>query len=70
MMMALGCDGIFVGSGIFKSEKPSVTAAAIVEAVIHYEDPEKLVEISRGLGSPMIGLEIASLETKMAARGV
>ncbi|MGD8368179.1 MAG: pyridoxal 5'-phosphate synthase lyase subunit PdxS [Desulfobacterales bacterium] len=70
MMMALGCDGIFVGSGIFKSEKPPVTAAAIVEAVIHYQDPAKLVEISRGLGSPMIGLEIASLDTKMAARGV
>jgi len=70
MMMALGCDGIFVGSGIFKSEKPPVTAAAIVEAVIHYEDPEKLAEISRGLGSPMIGLEIAALETKMAARGI
>jgi len=70
MMMALGCDGIFVGSGIFKSEKPSVTAAAIVEAVIHYQDPKKLADISRGLGSPMIGLEIASLETKMAARGV
>ncbi|MCF8051008.1 MAG: pyridoxal 5'-phosphate synthase lyase subunit PdxS [Desulfobacterales bacterium] len=70
MMMALGCDGIFVGSGIFKSEKPAVTAAAIVEAVIHFQDPKKLAEISRGLGAPMIGLEIESLETKMAARGV
>jgi pyridoxal 5'-phosphate synthase pdxS subunit len=70
MMMALGCDGIFVGSGIFKSEKPPVTAAAIVEAVIHFEDPKKLADISRGLGAPMIGLEIESLETKMAARGV
>lgn len=70
MMMALGCDGIFVGSGIFKSEKPAVTAAAIVEAVIHFQDPKKLADISRGLGSPMIGLEIESLETKMAARGI
>jgi pyridoxal 5'-phosphate synthase pdxS subunit len=70
MMMALGCDGIFVGSGIFKSERPSETAEAIVEAVIHYQDPAKLADISRGLGSPMIGLEIESLETKMAARGV
>ena len=70
MMMALGCDGIFVGSGIFKSEKPAVTAAAVVEAVIHFQDPKKLAEISRGLGAPMIGLEIPSLETKMAARGV
>jgi len=70
MMMALGCDGIFVGSGIFKSEKPAVTATAIVEAVIHFQDPKKLAEISRGLGAPMIGLEIESLETKMAARGV
>jgi len=70
MMMALGCDGIFVGSGIFKSEKPAVTAAAIVEAVIHFQDPKKLAEISRGLGAPMIGLEIESLETKMAARGI
>ncbi len=70
MMMALGCDGIFVGSGIFKSENPAVTAAAIVEAVIHFQDPKKLADISRGLGAPMIGLEIESLETKMAARGI
>jgi pyridoxal 5'-phosphate synthase pdxS subunit len=70
LMMALGADGVFVGSGIFKSENPPVMAEAMVKAVIHWDDPGKLVEISKGLGSAMIGLEIASLEVAMAARGV
>lgn len=70
LMMALGADGVFVGSGIFKSENPPVMAEAMVKAVIHWDDPGKLVEISKGLGSAMTGLEIASLEVAMAERGV
>ncbi|AOY59582.1 pyridoxal 5'-phosphate synthase lyase subunit PdxS [Desulfococcus multivorans] len=69
LMMALGVDGIFVGSGIFKSENPSRTASAIVRAVIHWEDPGKLAEISKNLGAAMVGLEMAGLETRMAGRG-
>jgi len=70
LMMALGSDGVFVGSGIFKSENPPVMAEAMVKAVIHWDDPAKLVEISKGLGSAMTGLEIASLEVAMAERGI
>jgi pyridoxal 5'-phosphate synthase pdxS subunit len=70
LMMALGSDGVFVGSGIFKSENPPKMAHAIVQAVIHYQDPKKLVEISKGLGTAMIGLENQTLDVKMAERGV
>jgi pyridoxal 5'-phosphate synthase pdxS subunit len=70
LMMALGSDGVFVGSGVFKSENPSQMAHAIVQAVIHYQDPAKLVEISKNLGTAMIGLEKAAMEVKMAERGV
>jgi pyridoxal 5'-phosphate synthase pdxS subunit len=70
LMMALGSDGVFVGSGIFKSENPPKMAHAIVQSVIHYQDPAKLVEISKGLGTAMIGLENSVLEVKMAERGV
>ena len=70
LMMALGSDGVFVGSGIFKSGNPPKMAHAIVQAVIHYQDPEKLVEISKGLGAAMIGLENTALDVKMAERGV
>ncbi len=70
LMMALGVDGIFVGSGIFKSENPSKMAVAIVQAVIHWDKPEKLVAISKNLGTAMTGLEIKSLETVMAQRGI
>ncbi len=70
LMMALGADGVFVGSGIFKSENPSKMADAIVQAVIHYEKPDRLAEISKNLGNPMIGLEIDSLEVTMAKRGI
>ena len=69
LMMALGVDGIFVGSGIFKSENPSKTAAAIVRAVIHWEDPARLADVSRNLGAAMVGLEMDRLETRMAGRG-
>lgn len=70
LMMMLGSDGVFVGSGIFKSENPAKTADAVVRAVIHFDDPAKLVELSKKLGAPMSGLEIKTLETAMASRGV
>ncbi len=70
LMMMLGSDGVFVGSGIFKSENPPQTADAIVRAVIHYDDPARLAELSKNLGTPMNGLEIKTLETAMASRGV
>jgi pyridoxal 5'-phosphate synthase pdxS subunit len=70
LMMALGSDGVFVGSGVFKSQNPPKMAHAIVQAVIHYQDPAKLVEISRNLGSAMIGLEAKTLDIKMAERGI
>lgn len=70
LMMMLGSDGVFVGSGIFKSENPAKTADAVVRAVIHFDDPAKLVELSKNLGAPMSGLEIRTLETAMASRGV
>jgi pyridoxal 5'-phosphate synthase pdxS subunit len=70
LMMALGSDGVFVGSGIFKSQNPPKMAHAIVQAVIHYQDPPKLVEISQNVGSAMIGLENSALDVKMAERGV
>ena len=62
LMMQLGAEGVFVGSGIFKSEDPERRAEAIVEATTHYEDPERVAGASRGLGTAMAGLEIADLE--------
>lgn len=70
LMMALGSDGVFVGSGVFKSQNPPRMAHAIVQAVIHYQDAARLVEISKDLGTAMIGLENKVLEIKMAERGV
>jgi pyridoxal 5'-phosphate synthase pdxS subunit len=61
MIMQLGADGIFVGSGIFKSENPSKVAAAIVEATTHYNDPEVLARVSRGLGATMKGTAVSEL---------
>src|SRR4051794_369639 len=61
LMMQLGCDGVFVGSGIFKSEDPDARARAIVEATTHFEDPERIAHASRGLGGAMAGLEIGPL---------
>jgi pyridoxal 5'-phosphate synthase pdxS subunit len=61
LMMQLGAEGVFVGSGIFKSEDPERTAAAIVEATTHYDDSERVARASRGLGAPMAGVEIAAL---------
>lgn len=64
LVMQLGADGVFVGSGIFKSEEPSKRAKAMVQAVTYYQDPKMLAEISRGLGQAMRGLEIGSLQAE------
>lgn len=71
LMMHLGVDGVFVGSGIFKSGDPSKRAKAIVKAVTHYQDPAILADISRNLGEAMVGISVGSLATgqKMAGRG-
>ncbi len=72
LMMQLGADGIFVGSGIFKSRDPQKRARAIVEATMHYDDPELLAAVSRGLGEAMPGIDITLLAPgeRMQARGV
>lgn len=71
LMMQLGADGIFVGSGVFKSENPRARAAAIVEATTHYQDPAILAKVSKGLGGAMAGLEISKLgeQEKIQFRG-
>jgi pyridoxal 5'-phosphate synthase pdxS subunit len=69
LVMQLGAEAIFVGSGIFKSDNPAVRAKAIVEATTHFADPAILGKVSRGLGRAMPGLEIDGLETKLADRG-
>jgi pyridoxal 5'-phosphate synthase pdxS subunit len=61
MMMQLGVDGVFVGSGIFKSGDPAKRAAAIVKSVTHYQDAKILAEISRNLGEPMVGRQISAI---------
>lgn len=72
LMMQLGAEGVFVGSGIFKSETPAKLAKAMVDAVTHYQDPAKLAETSRGLGEPMRGIAVSQLSEldKLAERGV
>jgi pyridoxal 5'-phosphate synthase pdxS subunit len=71
LMMQLGMDGVFVGSGIFKSGNPAKRAAAIVKAVTHYNDPHILADVSRSLGEPMVGINIDTLPEaeRMAERG-
>jgi pyridoxal 5'-phosphate synthase pdxS subunit len=71
MMMQLGMDGVFVGSGIFKSDNPELRAKAIVAATTHYQNPEILAEVSRNLGEPMLGIEASSLpeSAQLAKRG-
>ncbi|HAW70201.1 MAG TPA: pyridoxal 5'-phosphate synthase lyase subunit PdxS [Firmicutes bacterium] len=71
LMMQLGMDGVFVGSGIFKSDNPAVRAKAIVDAAAHYNDPKKLADISKGIGNAMRGINIGSMkeEDKIAGRG-
>jgi pyridoxal 5'-phosphate synthase pdxS subunit len=71
LMMQLGVDGVFVGSGIFKSGDPARRAAAIVKATTHYNDPKILAEVSRNLGEPMVGRQISAIpaEELIAGRG-
>ncbi len=71
MMMRLGAEGIFVGSGIFKSGDPMKRAKAIVRATTHYQDPEIIAEVSRNLGDPMVGINLDKLPEQelMARRG-
>ena len=69
LMMQLGCDGVFVGSGIFKSSDPAGRAKAIVQATTHFNNPKIVAEVSEGLGEAMAGLEIDKLDVKMAERG-
>ena len=69
LVMQLGAEAVFVGSGIFKSSDPAPRAKAIVEAATNYRDPHILAKVSRGLGEPMPGLEIDGLETRLSDRG-
>ena len=69
LVMQLGAETVFVGSGIFKSDDPATRAKAIVEATTNFRDPEILAKVSRGIGGAMPGLEIAGLETTFAERG-
>jgi pyridoxal 5'-phosphate synthase pdxS subunit len=71
LMMALGAEGVFVGSGIFKSEDPPTRARAIVEATTHWQSADRVTEASRGLGTAMVSLESSKLESEqlLAQRG-
>jgi pyridoxal 5'-phosphate synthase pdxS subunit len=71
LMMQLGVDGVFVGSGIFKSGEPALRAKAIVQATTHYRNAAVLAELSAGLGQPMVGINVSDLEEKnrLAGRG-
>jgi pyridoxal 5'-phosphate synthase pdxS subunit len=69
LVMQMGAQSVFVGSGIFKSEQPQVMAKAIVEATTHYNDAAIIAKVSRGLGAAMPGAEIDSLDLKLADRG-
>ena len=69
LVMQLGAEAVFVGSGIFKSANPSLRARAIVEATAHFTDASILANVSAGIGEPMVGAEISTLEVKLAERG-
>ena len=71
LMMWLGCDGVFVGSGIFKAEDPARRAKSVVQAVTHYQDWDVVAEVSKGLGAPMPGIDVRTLkpEELLAVRG-
>jgi pyridoxal 5'-phosphate synthase pdxS subunit len=69
LVMQLGAQAVFVGSGIFKSDDPARRAKAIVEATTHFTDPAIVLKVSTGLGEAMRGIEIDKLETKLADRG-
>ena len=68
-MMQLGAEGVFVGSGIFKSKNPEKRAASIVKAVTNYNEPKILAEISEDLGEAMVGINEDEIKTLMAERG-
>ena len=70
LLMQMGAEGVFVGSGIFKSGDPKRMAEGIVQATIHFNDPKKLLEASSGLGAPMAGEEIDAVEVRMQDRGI
>ncbi len=70
LCMQLGVDGVFVGSGIFKSSDPEKMARAVVDSVAHFNEPTKIAKVSENLGEAMKGQEIATLETKLSSRGV
>ena len=70
LMMMLGAEGVFVGSGIFKSGDPAKRAAAIVKAVTNYQDPAMLAELSCGLGEAMVGINPAEIKLIMEERGI
>ena len=71
LVMQLGAEGVFVGSGIFKSEDPARMANAIVQATTHFDDPKILADVSRGLGAPMRGIALEQLaeSDRLAVRG-
>ena len=69
LVMQLGAEAVFVGSGIFKSSDPPRTARAVVEATAHFDDPQIVTKVSRGLGAAMPGLEVQGLQTRLADRG-
>jgi pyridoxal 5'-phosphate synthase pdxS subunit len=71
LAMQLGAEGVFVGSGIFKSDEPARTAQAIVQATTHFDNPKIVAEVSRGLGSPMRGIEMGTIPDaeRLAVRG-
>ena len=71
LVMQLGAEAVFVGSGIFKSDDPEKRARAVVRATTHWNDPEQLLDACRGLGEPMRGIDVASMDDseRLAARG-
>jgi pyridoxal 5'-phosphate synthase pdxS subunit len=71
MMMQLGAEGVFVGSGIFKSGNPARRAEAIVKATTFYDDPDVIAKVSRGLGEAMVGINVADVpvDHRLATRG-
>lgn len=70
LLMQIGAEGVFVGSGIFKSKNPSKRARAIVLATMHYDDPQKLAEVSTDLEDPMFGIQAHQVETRLQERGL
>jgi pyridoxal 5'-phosphate synthase pdxS subunit len=69
LVMQLGAEAVFVGSGIFKSGDPAARAKAIVEATTHFADPAILAKVSRGLGAPMTGIGMDEVNVRLAERG-